>query len=741
MSNVSSMANDGVSNLVTPVSYFIDHVAQLKSLKDNLNKYKSASLVGVSGMGKTQLARMYAYENKENYNLIWFFDCNLDVSIEFLKLAKILNQKFKANISEIPSLAKKEVMDYLGNQDKWLLVLDNLKIGDNKKVIDLVNWEHNGNIVFCSQDSELLPHTVKLTPFNARDTLTLAENLLENQDKGNIDFLTTTFSSYPILIVQGAQLLNQIKGLDKEEYKKKVGQSADKIKLNITLAIEALNPNTAKLLYKIALINNQSFSKQLLTVITDNPSTISDDIYQLSKFMLICNTDPDENNPVFEMHDIVAQKILEIKGDKDNKKYLEDTITKLVDSVPKSVMKGRIFRNAKTMPENFEIISRNAEKYNVSIYKIMGLNSHLVVQYVNSFDYCNAEDKINWFNENDRKGNFKLLLMNNDERTYYATLLNIIGNYYRNRCADYNKAIGYFKKSDAVFDDVKGYESYKFNVVSQLVATYSGLGRIQEAEQNVNRLEEMSNSGLIEVGDIAFIPMGKAKLSFMRGKYNEALMEINSAIEMSIINGLDSSDLFLTSSYLFRAETLNVLMEYEKAYAQAEQLFGMYKSFRKRDGIIFGRMDTQLARTELGQGKIAEAAEHVNNAITILLSDEHRNPKDAPYHEDPDLAAAYVIRGDVFFAQDNLKSAIDSYRDAQKIYFYLYKDNSKNVAHVSYLYTKGAKASCKAKDLYYFKCFGQPQVKEFGRDHPNTIAMFEYCKDYHMTNAELWQEE
>ena len=44
----------------------------------------------------------------------------------------------------------------------------------------------------------------------------------------------------------------------------------------------------------------------------------------------------------------------------------------------------------------------------------------------------------------------------------------------------------------------------------------------------------------------------------------------------------------------------------------------------------------------------------------------------------------------------------------------------------------------KSKDLYHYKCFGEPQVKEFGKEHHNTIAMFEYCKDY---NMDLWQEE
>ncbi|BDU59745.1 hypothetical protein FLA4_01550 [Candidatus Rickettsia kotlanii] len=56
----SIFAQSQISNLVVLVSYFINHVSQLEKLKENLNKYKQSSVVGVSGMGKTQLARMYA---------------------------------------------------------------------------------------------------------------------------------------------------------------------------------------------------------------------------------------------------------------------------------------------------------------------------------------------------------------------------------------------------------------------------------------------------------------------------------------------------------------------------------------------------------------------------------------------------------------------------------------------------------------------------------------------------------
>ncbi|HJD64317.1 MAG TPA: hypothetical protein LFW13_04900 [Rickettsia endosymbiont of Sericostoma sp.] len=128
----------------------------------------------------------------------------------------------------------------------------------------------------------------------------------------------------------------------------------------------------------------------------------------------------------------------------------------------------------------------------------------------------------------------------------------------------------------------------------------------------------------------------------------------------------------------------------------------------------------------------------INQAISIFLANEHKNPKYADYSEDPDLAASYVVQGNILFAQNKIKEAIKSYNKAYSIYYYLYRDNRKNVAQVSYLYTQGTKAACKARDLHSYKFFGKQQVKEFGIAHSNTVSMFEYCKQY---NMDLWTKE
>ncbi|WP_417905225.1 tetratricopeptide repeat protein [Candidatus Tisiphia endosymbiont of Micropterix aruncella] len=733
----NSFAQGQIASLVTPVTYFVDHVKQLNLLKNNLIKHRQASIIGTSGMGKTQLARMYSYENQNNYKLIWFIDCNLDINQELLKLAKAINSTTKSDlISEDMKLVRKEVMSYLSSQEKWLLVFDNLKVSGNKKVQEFVDWEHNGHVIFCSQDSEMLPNIFKMTAFEKSDIRILANNILEHNDPKSVEFLSEEFAGYPILIVQGVQLLNNVSGLNREGYRKRIHQSTDKIKLNITLAINELKPNARNLLNKIALINNQGFSKELLSFITDDQSTINDDIYQLSKFALISNIDPNDTNPIFEMHDVIAQKIAEINGNKNNKAYLEDIVTKLVGCVPKTVIKAQIFRKAKTIHENFEILARNAEKYNANIYKLLQLNAQLIIKYINYFDYCNAERLVNWFNKNDQQGTgkFNLWLMNNDEKYTYAKYLQAIG-VYHSGYSNHRMAIKYFIRTQEISDDLQGYESLKWGLLYHVAVCNISLGQLQEAEKNIQVIEEMFNEGLMDKSDISYIHSIKSLLLVAQGKYSEALEQSNKFIETLIKNGVSPDDVMLVKPYLVGVGILNYLKEYQQAYDKIKQLYDLYKSSRKNVHEIFGRIYNQMAKSELGLGKIDQASEHVNQAISIFLADEHRNPKDVDYSEDPNLAISYVVQGDILFAQNKIKAAIESYKKAYTIYYYLYGDNSKNVAQVSYMYSQGAKAACKAKDLYNYKFFGKSQVKEFGVDHSNTVSMFEYCKRYDM---DLW---
>ena len=87
-----------------------------------------------------------------------------------------------------------------------------------------------------------------------------------------------------------------------------------------------------------------------------------------------------------------------------------------------------------------------------------------LVQYDNSYDVIGAGKLVNWFEDNDEKGKYRLWLMNNEEKRVYAGYLNLIGGYY-GKSNNYKKAIEYFTKSEEIYKDIKGYEAYKANVI------------------------------------------------------------------------------------------------------------------------------------------------------------------------------------------------------------------------------------------------------------------------------------
>jgi len=732
ISSQISYANAKISNLIIPVSYFVNHIAQLDQLEDHLKKYNKVSLVGTSGIGKTQVARTYAYNNKAKYEIIWFIDCNVDLNSQFVRLAKELNSKFNTGVQATASSAIKETIDFLQNREKVLIVFDNLKVGDNYKVFQFVKQSFNGHMIFCSQDSEKLPQIIEILKFNKENIAALAKHILETDEAEIVNFLENNFHGYPVLIVQASRLLKQVKGLDAEVYKKLTYKSADKIKTNIELANKSLNKSAREILAKVALLNNQSFSKKLLSIIAPSSSTLSEDIYNLSKFALIVNVDSSVSNPIYEMHDVIANKIQEINSSQ-NSKLLEEIVDFFTASIPKKAIKAHLFREEPTIFTNLEVLNSNIEKNKIDLYKEFEIKQHLLIHYVNTGDLSKAQELINWFQASrieEKKTN-----LTGSQKDVLVRTLGAIGWYYI-KVADYDKAIYYLQESLQTGISSNGLSSYISNAYFGLALSNIYLGKIEEAQKDVDLLQEMFDKEISEKSDIGTLYSAKSRLYYIQGKYKKALEYSNKTIETYLLSGFENNDKIFDNLYLLKAEIFNSTDRYDAALEVLNQLDKMHNTPKSKKSRIYGRILVQHAKTSLGLGEAQEAIKYAMGAVKLLDSFEIK--ADIPNPKDPYLAQAYVALGDSLVKQKKFEQAIKAYCTAQKIYFYLYRDNSKYAYQVSYMYLQGAKASCKAKDQYHYQSFGKPQIREFGRQHPNSVSMLEYCKDY---NMDLWRNE
>jgi hypothetical protein len=137
-------------NQVKPVHYFVNNESELAELRDKLLKNGKVGITGISGKGKSELAKKYAEHYQNEYELIAFVNADLDFTPQYVEIAKSINSSGKQTgnvLSLNPNDVKNEVMKYLSQIDKWLLIYDNLKINQNIRIQDIMEWENNGHII------------------------------------------------------------------------------------------------------------------------------------------------------------------------------------------------------------------------------------------------------------------------------------------------------------------------------------------------------------------------------------------------------------------------------------------------------------------------------------------------------------------------------------------------------------------------------------------------------------------
>ncbi len=686
--NTTIFAVGRISNAIDPMEYFVKHSDYLQNISSNLAKSKKASIVGTSGMGKTQFARTYAKENLAKYEIVWFLDCNLNQGEEFLELAKAINKHAgKEVIAENAKLAKKEVMNYLATKNKWLLVFDNIKSGENAKLQDIMGWEHNGDVIFASQSTELLPNTIKLNALAEKDGIALARKILSDKNDEAADFIAKEFNGYPIMIVQGAQLMNKVPGLSQEEYKNRLFGIEDKVKFNVMMATSKLSSTAKSLLDRISFINNQAFSKNFLKYITDHKDTLEEDIAELSEFMLISNIDNNTKDPIFAVHDVVTLKLQELMEDNEKTFVLERITDNLGKNIPKGSQDSYVFMNSHIVNDNIEIMLKNIKEYPINIHKEMELKLHMYAFY----DGSGGKEYSDWFIKKKQQKSFDPTKMTEHEIYIYCKFTNwIAGSYVMNYNLD--DSIKYSKEArhlSGMISDLEKHTEIKLHALYQLSRANTLKANLDEAKENINSINKLFADKIAKPSDIGYLYLANARYYYMKGEYKKAIEYTDKDIAESKKHGLDEASSLFSSTYIIRFNALHKLKRHKEAKKYADLLKKMHIEFSKN------KVENAIAYSKLAEQYLTE--KHKTKAKDAIIKSINSFKEYSKLNDNFDLnnnmyySRANVIYGNFLLTENKKEEALKHYKIALEIPKKVYGKNIDKMHFVKLLKAKIAK--------------------------------------------------
>lgn len=200
---------------------FTGRKSQLDKLRKTLISGKPATLIqtlhGLGGVGKTQIAIEYTYRYRDDYDLVWWLNCEETVKLthDYIKLIERLN--LPARVVDDPKVKIEAVKRWLETTNRWLLIFDNVSEPiDIQVFLPSVNI---GHILITSRNPSWRGIS---TPFNV-DTMPRKESIqflikrTGQKNKAGAAKVAEALGDLPLALEQAGALIER-SGMSYEEY-------------------------------------------------------------------------------------------------------------------------------------------------------------------------------------------------------------------------------------------------------------------------------------------------------------------------------------------------------------------------------------------------------------------------------------------------------------------------------------------------------------------------------------------
>jgi MinD-like ATPase involved in chromosome partitioning or flagellar assembly/tetratricopeptide (TPR) repeat protein len=214
-------SSDRIDNLLTRNPHFTGRDAVLRQLREELRSrgeavvLQSAKLRGLGGVGKTQVALEYAHRFKEDYEVVWWLNCDppqyIDASL--VDLGRRLREVFGASLPEEGGVAElvRQVLQFLSERatQRWLLIYDN---AENIEAIQKLLPSGGGHVLITSrnerwEDQSAHSKTLKLGFFERPESISHLRQRQPTIAATDADKLAEELGDMPLAVAAAGALL------------------------------------------------------------------------------------------------------------------------------------------------------------------------------------------------------------------------------------------------------------------------------------------------------------------------------------------------------------------------------------------------------------------------------------------------------------------------------------------------------------------------------------------------------
>ncbi|WP_188618978.1 NB-ARC domain-containing protein, partial [Cysteiniphilum litorale] len=188
----SNYAAELAVNVDAKNSYFVGRTSEIGQLSLDFKDKPTILLKGGKGIGKTQIAKEYVWQNLSHYDFIWWINGSEDIEPQAIYFAKkinaILPEREKVNSAGNAELVFQKIIQTLLNSNKkWLIVFDDVNYPINHLIdfnqLSSAKKHHVLTTAYNCDFIKMFTSVITIKSFDRQDSVTLLSRLDQKQYK------------------------------------------------------------------------------------------------------------------------------------------------------------------------------------------------------------------------------------------------------------------------------------------------------------------------------------------------------------------------------------------------------------------------------------------------------------------------------------------------------------------------------------------------------------------------------